>query len=199
MKQTSVKLANLQAVEWFLSEEAKATSAMHETERKALWHLCQDVPEGGTVVEVGCQLGCSTTIIATVGYMRGYRTIHVDPYTQQPTYLNGWTNMMLKIVGDWDHRFTLLCGRTEQMIWELDRLLRDGIDMAFVDGDHDERPVAIDLQVVASRIKHNGVLVAHDYTEQAYPGVARAIDPFVAQGWSKIGQFHSMGAWRRQK
>lgn len=195
----SLRLYDWSTIEQFLTEEVRATSAMHETERKTLHEFMCQVPHGGTVVEVGCQMGCSTAIIMSSAYLRGLHTIHVDPYTQQPEYLKAWLESQFTIVGDWDHRFTLLCGRTEQMEWELNRLLRDGVHLAFIDGDHEERGVAIDLRVVATRIKPGGLLIAHDYTEQQFPGVAAAIDPFVNDGcWVKVTQAHSMGVWRRR-
>lgn len=181
-----------------ITPDVRALSAIHETEARGLFDLCQAVPENGIVIEVGCQLGASTAIIAQVGYERDYRTIHVDPYTQQPDFLNGWTNMMLRITGDWDHKFTLLCMRTEQGWWELSKLLSEGVDLAFIDGDHSTEGVRTDMRYVASRIRPRGVLTCHDYSEQSFPGVAIAVDEYVGHGgWEKLGQYHSMGAWRR--
>ena len=181
-----------------LPENIRALSAMHITERKALHELCRNVPENGVVVEVGCQLGCSSAIISSVSYERKYRAIHIDPYTQQGDYLKGWTELMMGLVGDWDHAFCLLCMRTAQAEWYLSKLLSEGVDLAFIDGDHMEDGVRIDMKLVASKIRPGGYLAAHDYSEWQFPGVPIAVDEYVGRGgWEKVGHYHSMGVWRR--
>jgi Methyltransferase domain len=191
-------MKSFEQVDAILTDQVLSLSAMTMTERRALYDLCQKVPAGGTVVEVGCQMGCSSGIISSVGYDRDFHTIHVDPYTQQPRYLNAWTDMMLKLTGDWDHRFTLVCMRTGQARWELSKLLSDGVHMAFVDGDHFYDGVRIDMEVVASRIVSGGYLACHDVDHVDYPGVRKAIDEFLAFGtWEPIGLFGSLGIWRK--
>jgi len=181
--------------------ETLALSAMHETERKELYRLCSQVPKNGLVVEVGCQLGCSSVVISAVGYDREYRTIHIDPYTQQEEILKGWCEQMFKLTGDWNHKFTLLCMRTEQALWHIERLCRDGIDLAFIDGDHESPNVEIDLMMVGERVKQGGYVCCHDYQGLAWPGVALGVERYMASfgknKWVKDGQHHSMGVWRR--
>lgn len=180
--------------------ETLALSAMHETERRKLYELCSKIPGNGLAVEVGCQLGCSSTIISGVGYDLGYNTVHIDPYTQQPGYLNGWTNQMMKLVGDWDHRFCLLCMRTEQALWYLERLFRDGIDFAFIDGDHLAKGVEIDMDVIASKITRGGRMACHDYGHVDFPGVKEEVDRYVMRdgGWHFEGMAHGMSVWYRK-
>lgn len=192
-------MRTFEEVDAFIGEELRSLSAMHITERRALFDICQEVPMRGLVVEVGCQLGCSSVIISLVGYEKRYRTIHIDPYTQQPEYLAGWSNSMMSLTQRWsgNHTFTLLCMKTEQAEWHLSKLLSDGLDLAFIDGDHMKAGVETDLKFVASKIRQGGYLAAHDYTEWKFPGVAEAIDPFVAEGWEKVGQYFSMGIWRK--
>lgn len=93
------------------------------------------------------------------------------------------------------HPFILLRGTTEEAVGAIERLTPQGIDLAFIDGAHDQPVVERDLAIVASRIKPGGFLTAHDYPSG---GVTEAIDPFVAQGWTKYNQAFGFGVWRRQ-
>lgn len=180
--------------------ESLALSAMHETERRELYRLCAKIPRNGVAVEVGCQLGCSSTIISSLSYDIGYNTIHIDPYTQQEEVLHGWTDQMFKLAGDWDHRFCLLCCRTEQALWYLERLFRNGINFAFIDGDHMADGVRTDMDVIASSIKHGGHLACHDYGHVDFPGVKEEVDHYMMQdgGFQFEGMAHGMSVWIRK-
>src|SRR4051812_26021519 len=94
----------------FISDQA-----MHPVEVQKLYDLCMEVPTGGLVVEVGCQLGRSSSVIAQVGKMTGYRTLHIDPYVEQSEWLKSWVGLMHGI----GHPFTLLCMPTEKAAWQL--------------------------------------------------------------------------------
>lgn len=174
-------------------------------ECEKLFELCAEVPQHGIVVEVGCQLGRSSSLIEQAKKLRGYRSIHIDPYTDQEEYAKGWIEMMCK-VGGRDRSFTLLCMRTEQADWHLRQLcgyVNNGmyhgdIDLAFIDGDHLYDAVRIDMQLVASKVKPGGYLVAHDYTRPEFPGVEKAIHEFTAQSrWEYLGKWEALGVWKR--
>ena len=179
------------------TNELTALSALMPNECEVLFSLCADVPKDGLVVEVGSQLGRSSSLIEQAKKLRGYRSLHIDPYTDQPEYAKGWVEMMLKVNGK-DHAFTLLCMRTEQAEWYLSKLCDEGIDLAFIDGDHLYDAVRIDMALVASRVKSGGFLAAHDYTRPEYPGVQKAIDEFTALGgWKFWGKYEALGVWQR--
>jgi predicted O-methyltransferase YrrM len=180
-----------------VTKHISGSAALEDPEAKALYDCCVQVPEGGCVVEVGCQLGRSSSIILQVGKHAKYHSIHIDPYTEQPEYLKGWVEMMYRVGGAWEHAWTLLCMRTEQAAWHLSKL--GLIDMAFIDGDHEKDSVTIDLKLVADRIKPEGLLACHDYANQGLPGVIAAVQPYVAyKFWDEVGVFGSLGVWRRK-
>ncbi len=161
-----------------LTKDVSAAAALTDTECKAFWEQCMAVRMGGLVVEVG--------------------SVHIDPYVPDErgaaSILASWVTMMHSI----NLPFVLLCMKTEEAQWELDRLCRDGIDLAFIDGDHEGPAVATDMQMVASRIKSGGVMMCHDYTHPHFLGLREAVDSFTASGWTKEGQYDSLGIWRRQ-
>jgi predicted O-methyltransferase YrrM len=176
--------------------EGDLSETLLKVEAKALFDACSQVPAGGIVIETGCQLGRSSSLISQVGYDRKYHTIHIDPYTQQPEWAKAWIEMMMKLVGDWDHEIALLCMRTEQAAWLLSKIGQ--IDMAYIDGDHEYEGVMKDLELIVSRIRPGGMFAAHDYARECLPGVRKAIQPYVeAGGWQHVGTFGSLGVWRR--
>jgi hypothetical protein len=179
-----------------------ATATLMDDEAKLLYQACLTIPRGGMVIETGCQLGRSSSIISQLSYALDYDSLHIDPYTRQPEWMKGWMEMMWKL-GPQDHqRFALLCMRTEQA----ERILaRFGeIDMAYIDGDHSREGALIDLRLVANKIKSGGMLAVHDYRpdqgpDYSFHGVVEAMDIYLASGlWEKVDQALEMGVWRRK-
>lgn len=151
------------------------------------------VQVSGTVVEVGCQLGRSSSVIAQVQKERGFHCIHIDPYTEQPQYAAGWLDMMLRL-GDRDnHAFCLLCMRTDQAEWLLSKI--GEIDLAFIDGDHEFASVMMDLFLIGDRVRRGGYLLAHDYDNEIFPGVKQALDSYMDIKWHLLGVEDTMGVW----
>lgn len=166
-------------------------------EALALYGACLTVPKDGIVVEVGCQLGRSSSLITQLSRAIGFHAIHIDPYTEQPECLKSWAEMMYRVGSDWNHEFTLCCMRTQQAEWLLSKI--GHIDLAFIDGDHEAPSVRVDLRLVGSLIKNGGYLTAHDYASDDFKGVREAIDPYVCDGhWEHVATCNTLGVWRRQ-
>ena len=60
--------------------------------------------------------------------------------------------------------------------------LPEEIAFAFLDGDL-YQSIKTSLELVAPRMNKNGVILVHDYNNPQLPGVARAIDEWMAGGW----------------
>jgi predicted O-methyltransferase YrrM len=168
-------------------------TAMTRRECEELWNLLMRVPSEGLVVEVGCQLGRSSSLIQQAKNVIGFNSIHIDPYTDQESTAASWLGMMMAIGGR-DHTICFLCMRTEQAEW----CLGSSIDLAFIDGDHQLEGVRSDLQIVASKIRRGGYLACHDVDHPDYPGVRQALDEFLTPAWHTIGYFDSLGVWIRK-
>jgi predicted O-methyltransferase YrrM len=172
--------------------------ALEDVEVRGLWEACMNVPENGLVVEVGCQLGRSSSVILQVGKERPYHSVHIDPFLEQPEIAQQWLGHMFRAAGTDRHNLTLLCMKTEWAVWHLERLLKDGVDLAFIDGDHDYQPVMIDLMLIADKIIPRGFLVCHDYGRDSLPDVYKAVNEFLAMGnWEEIGVYNTLGVWRK--
>jgi hypothetical protein len=174
-----------------VTEQISSAPAFENPDARGLYDCCKYVPSGGCVVEVGCQLGRSSSIIAQLGKYIGYHSIHIDPYTEQPECLKAWTKMMYRLSG----AFALFCMRTEQAEWYLSHL--DSINVAFIDGDHEKRAVEIDLRLLANKIVRGGFLAAHDYTHPGF-GVKAALDEYIDISWHHVGVFGSLGVWLKK-
>lgn len=158
----------------------------------AMYEVLCRLPDGATIVEVGCDVGRSSSIILQLAVPKKFLTIHIDPWQWFPERAREWVDLMCNRCGY--HPFVLLHMTTEEAAAHIERLTPDGIDLAFIDGAHDQPVVERDLAIVASRIKLGGFLTAHDYPSG---GVTEAIDPFVASGWTKHAQAFGFGVWRR--
>jgi predicted O-methyltransferase YrrM len=186
-----------------VTSEVSSILLLQPEEARGLYDAIVTVPNNGLMVEVGCQLGRSSSLIAQLAKVNGFRSIHIDPYKEQPDFLTGWVRMMHSVGGT----FLLLCMRTEQAQWYLEKLLQDGIDLGYIDGDHEAPGVQVDLKLVADRIKVGGLLAVHDYGPEVlepegkpqfrFPAVSRLIDEYVAKGWEQVGVYHTLGVWRR--
>jgi len=174
-------------------------TALDDAEARALYDCCCTVPFGGLVVEVGCQLGRSSSILTQVAAINHFHTVHVDPYTAQPEMLQQWHSMMYRVGGADEHAYTHLCMRTEQARWHIEMLGDDGIDMAYIDGDHEYPGVMTDLDILCPLIKTGGLLTMHDYGRESLPGVWKAATEYIKDDeWDQVQVAGTLGVWRKR-
>lgn len=178
-----------------ITSQISGPTALEDGEARGLYSCCLEVPKDGLVIEVGCQLGRSSSLIIQLAREIGFHSVHIDPYTEQAEHAKSWIEMMMSVGGMLDHAFTLLCMRTEQAEWHLSKFGQ--IDLAFIDGDHEAHSVKADLQLVANRIKIGGLLTAHDYANEGLPGVEQALDEYIDPKWKHVVTMGSLGVWRR--
>ena len=174
------------------TRSVSAPDALQDAECKAMYDALMHVPPGGYVVEIGCQLGRSSSIIAQLQREIGYHAIHIDPYTEQPEYLKGWIDMMWKTQAE----FTLMKMGSEYA-WPV--VLRfNPVDLVYIDGDHEYPSVIRDLNNYGKLLKRGGYLLAHDCKNPGLPGVNQALSEFIDIGWHEIGIFEGLGVWLRK-
>lgn len=175
-----------------LTRTVSSSTAFSDEECAKLYELCCDQQALSNVVEIGCQLGRTSSIIAQVGKAVGYRSVHIDPYTSQYEYLAPWIKMMHGI----GNPFTLHCMRTDQAKrWLYDT---DPIDLLLIDGDHTTHGVKTDCMVAAELVRFCGVMAAHDYCQPSLPDVKQVMDAYATEPkWKAIGVYGTLGAWRR--
>lgn len=180
-----------------LTRTVSSDTALSDEEAKGLYDACLMVPLGGMVVEVGCQLGRSSSLIAQLAHDKPFRSVHIDPYTDQPEYLRQWHEMMWEIGGR-DHAYLHLCMRTQQASRYIHDLCRSGIDLAYIDGDHEYPGVLADLETLCPGILPRGHLAMHDYGHDSLPGVYKAAREYLKDDeWDQVGVYGTLGVWRK--
>lgn len=171
-------------------------TALSDEEAQLLYECALEIPRDGVAVEIGCQLGRSSVLIAQVAHEIGFHTLHIDPHTEQEEIASKWI-LAMKAALPRDHRFTALFMRTDQAEWFLERL--SPFDFAYIDGDHEYPGVMTDLKLVAERVRVGGTLCCHDYGRDSLPGVWKAVNEYMQnEKWEQIGVMYTMGAWRRR-
>jgi predicted O-methyltransferase YrrM len=175
-----------------ITSTVSQNSILEPVECAAMYDTICQLPDGATIVEVGCDLGRSSSIILQLAKPKNFLTIHIDPWRWFPERAGAWLSTMNERCAY--HPFILLRMTTEEAVSIIKALSPQGIDMAFIDGSHDQPLIVTDLTAVASRIKPGGFLTAHDYPSA---GVAEEVDKFVASGWTKHNQAGGFGVWRR--
>lgn len=73
--------------------------------------------------------------------------------------------------------------------------LPERIAFAFLDGDFYES-IRDSLRLVGPRMSNGGVIMVHDYTNPALPGVARAVDEWMRGRKCKVEKFESLAICR---
>lgn len=161
-------------------------TAFDDDECKALYDLCCQVRPYGSVMEIGCQLGRTSSIIAQVGKAIPYNCIYVDPYLEDMGYLPIWISMMRQIGTD----FTLHCMKSQDIPLSTD------VDLILIDGDHSFEIVKDDCEI-ADTLVAAGYVAVHDYGRDSLPDVYRAVNTKVLElGWIPVGVYGTLGVWR---
>lgn len=171
-----------------LTRDVSSATAFSDIECQALYDLCSRLNSSSCVVEIGCQLGRTSSIIAQVGKTIGYQSIHIDPYTFQYEYLGPWVRMMHEV----SNPFTLHCMRSDQV-----RMTRP-IDLLLIDGDHTAAGVATDMHFAEAHVAFGGIMCAHDFGNDGLPDVATILNKMAIRPlWQRLGVYDTLGVWRK--
>ena len=165
------------------------------SELRALYELASNVPDGGTIVEVGSYLGAATCYLLAGGSQRDVQVVAVDtwgnetmPDGERDTYVEFCTNVGaprddLRIVRK-------LSAETS------DDDFPDKADLVFIDADHSYESVSKDFSHYQRLASPDCVFAFHDCN--SFPGVTRVIGEALATGeWNLMGTVVSL-VWIRR-
>lgn len=143
----------------------------------ALGPLLDRVPDGGLVVEVGVAFGRTTVMIGNRTEGRGVRVASVDHFRGNSSegdaafqiYRDrGQRNVIGQVVDNVVHanmrdRHVLMIADSVQAA---SMFGNETIDLAFIDADHTDEAVEADILAWTPKVKWNGTLCGHDWSEQ---------------------------------
>ena len=123
--------------------------------------LAQQVPSGGTIVEIGTALGGSGVIFADATKEKNIKIYSVDISPSPRAYQN-LSHSGVEIVPHMSSRFAEHWGKD----------IKKPIDLLFIDGNHSFQGVYEDFNNWASHLRPGGSIVFHDYDQKERGGLA---------------------------
>jgi predicted O-methyltransferase YrrM len=150
---------------------------INNIETPILQGLATNVPTGGLIVEIGAAWGWSASKMAEASD-DSVRLITVDPWTLAPQKQQPEREQLFwKTIEPYKDRIAAIKSFSRDV--DLPAILHDKpIDLLFIDGDHHYQPVREDYLKFSPFVRLGGFLVFHDYVNDRWPGVRRAVDEF---------------------
>lgn len=172
-----------------LAESVGFEETLTEDEALALWDAVTVMGPRKHLVEIGCHLGRSSTLLMFLAKKHKHMVTFIDPWGGPPyddrceTELTATRWFMH--MRTFEIPFTLHCCKTE----DLDQHQSPRrIDFLYIDGDHSEAKVEIDCQMIG-QVVPLGTVAFHDYGR--YSGIKNVVDRLVKQNRLKL--LYSMG------
>jgi hypothetical protein len=152
------------------TDKVSSNTAYELRECRLLFNIAMRIPVGGTIIEIGCEYGRSTSILMQVAKEKSAEVHLVEPDPKPE---------LLTMLRSLHYPFILHVSKSIDAI---------GIptygDFGHIDGDHEFDAVYHDLGLLTRIVK--GYIVCHDYKRESLPDVTRAIDEFRAANKDKI-------------
>ena len=165
---------------------------INDEETPVLQRIASEVPEGGTIVEIGSAWGWSASAMAKV-VKKDVKIYCIDIWTlghqkQQPEREKRFDEMLLE-----HNNITKIKAFSENVEWSKE------IDLLFIDGNHQYQAVLQDYLIFSEFVK--GTIVFHDYMDERAPGVTKAVDEAVVPSglWSYHTEYRFWIGTRKDK
>jgi predicted O-methyltransferase YrrM len=147
-------------------------------------HACQ-VPEGGTILEVGSGMGGSVAVMASAA-LSSTRLVAVDPfvpYDEENVTL--CKDVEVGTVEDFYETVSVLKGKDISLLRlsskeAVGKFEDCSLDLVLVDGNHSFSHALFDLKAWWEKLRPGGVILLHDLSGR-FPGVVRAAKEFEAE------------------
>jgi len=142
----------------------------------------------GTLVEIGCWMGRTTSILLQAAKPWHARVVTIDPFTPMPNSRDAgsaarWRRNLARV--GLEPGALMPCTSDEAAAqWT------EPVAMVFIDGDHNYAAVRRDLDNWTRLVKVGGVVALHDMFFPSITGVCQA----VAEWWSEARQ-GTLPAW----
>lgn len=121
--------------------------------------LCKKHITSDTIMlELGSDKGISTSLFSY--YAKIVHTIDRQP---EPHVLKRYKNVI-------HHK-----GNFRRMLPKIELLYPNGVDLIYIDGEHDYENVCKDIEMTVPLIKESGIISGHDYREESWCEVIEAV------------------------
>ena len=173
---------------WKVTKGVSYETAFHEDEGRALFECAMRLPDYSTIVEIGCQHGRSSSILAQVSRQKQFDLHFIDPFEDAGTAASWITTM--RTIGI---QFTLHAMKSE----DARAATLPRIGLLHIDGDHDRSGVLIDCQFITD-VSPRGFVLAHDYGQDSLPDVFPTMNEMAAKfGLEQFKVVRTLGIWRK--
>jgi predicted O-methyltransferase YrrM len=139
--------------------------------------------EAQSMLEIGCRDGRTAKLMLhNVTTLERYVGVDV-PLSYQPQH-DFQRAEMTQRPGEFavsDPRFNLMIRKFGSLDVTAEEL--HPFDIAYIDGDHGERAVRHDLKLAFEVVRHGGLIVLHDYNNEAIVDVKKVVNEFYAAGF----------------
>lgn len=143
--------------------------------------LANEVPDGGTICELGTWKGRSLCSVADILKRKNISIIAVDTFVgaaNEPAQMALAAQEGIEDVFRANmKRFGLDPVIHKMTTDQATKFVTDGsLDLCFIDANHSEESVRSDLAHWEVKVKPGGIIAGHDYNGTSWPGVRRAVD-----------------------
>jgi len=159
-------------------------------ELRTLYDLASRLPQGSSVVEIGCYLGASTCYLAAgLTHRNGHLTC-IDTW-QNETMPGGTRDTFLEFRENTAPLASMITCVRKRMADVEAADLPNTCSLAFIDGDHSFDAVSADVSRISHCVPEDGIVAFHDAVW--FPGVSRAIGTLLTSGaWTLAGKVENL-------
>jgi len=180
-------------------------------EADMLWQAASQVPEGGTIVEIGSFRGSSTYAMALACEGRNVKIYAVDTWMGSPGGIDEWgPKRGVTSVGSFLPEFknNLAEFINSGVVIPLEMSSAGALMceprlepyLVFIDGSHVYEDVLFDVTYWWPRVKQGGAMAVHDTTgdKDWHPQVKQALDCFLKRNNLKLFRFFGCTSWLKK-
>lgn len=163
-----------------LTDTISSETAFSKEESFAFYMALAGLDPGSTILEVGCEFGRSTSILAQMAVAEGHRLVLIEPIVRPE---------LIAMLAALRVCYTLHAMPTDATTYDE---LPYVVDFLHIDGDHSRDAVQLDCEKLLPLVVPGGLACFHDYGRESLPEVKPAVDAALAlnvdgEVWEQAG------------
>lgn len=163
-------------------------ASFEDAECELMYECAAALPKGSLIVEIGCEYGRSTSILAQISKADGHTLHCIDPFFD----INSaavFMAMMRRV----NAPFTMHVMKSA----DAPQFNDPAIMLLHIDGDHSEAGIVQDCELLPF-VDELGIVLFHDYARNSLPEVYPTVNRIMQPKWEICGQAGTLVAWRRK-